>query len=226
MAEQCAEVRGPQMMQPTRWQILQILKRSGGSTVDELCHSLGLAPMTVRQHLTILEKEGYVAPGLDRRGHGRPSHVYVLTAAADELFPRSYDKLVVGLLQQIAQLQPQDIEGRSPQEKIGLLLERMADTQAAKLAAQLEGASLAQRGMQLADILSKREGTLSTWKADDQGFVMEDFNCPFRAVVAAEPALCRWHTRLLSVVLQADVHEERCIAAGDACCRHRVTEAV
>lgn len=212
------------MMQHTRWAMLQILKRSGGNTVEELCHALNLAPMTVRQHLAVLEKDGHVVPGLDRRGHGRPSHVYALSAAADELFPKSYDKLVVGLLQQIATLEPDDLAGRSPQQRVSLVLERMAEGQAALLAAQLPAGGLSERGVELADILNRREGTLSVWQADGDGYIMEDYNCPFRAVVDAEPELCQWHTTLLSTVLQADVKEECCIAGGAACCRHRITE--
>ncbi|MSQ09835.1 MAG: ArsR family transcriptional regulator [Dehalococcoidia bacterium] len=212
------------MMQHTRWAILQILKRSGGNTVEELCHSLELAPMTVRQHLAVLEKDGHVIPGADRRGHGRPSHVYALSAAADELFPKSYDKLVVGLLRQIAQLEPADLAGRSPQERVSFVLERMAEGQGVAIAAQVQAGTLEQRGVQLADILNKHEGTLSVWQSDEDGHIMEDFNCPFRAVVDVEPELCQWHTRLLSTVLQADVKEESCIANGASCCRHRITE--
>ena len=211
------------MMQQTRWQILQILKRSGGNTVEELCHALDLAPMTVRQHLAILERDGHVVSGGDRRGHGRPSHVYTLSAAADDLFPKSYDKLVLRLLQEVARLQPEDLAERSSEQKVSLLLDRMAEGQAEALAKQLSGISLDERGAELAALLSHREGTLSTWAADGDGaYVMDDHNCPFRAVVEAQPELCQWHAHLLRTVLDADVTEERCIAAGANCCRHRI----
>lgn len=211
-------------MQNTRWQILQILKRSGGNTVEELCHALDLAPMTVRQHLAILERDGYVVSGGDRRGHGRPSHVYALSASADDLFPKGYDRLVVRLLEEVSRLQPDDLVGRSPQQRIELVLERMADGQAAMLQPHIRGTSLDERGKQLADLLNQREGMLSTWSSKDGQHVMEDFNCPFRAVVDVQPELCNWHLRLLSTVLDADIEEERCMAAGATCCRHRLVE--
>ncbi len=210
------------MMQNTRWQILQILKRSGGNTVEELCHALDLAPMTVRQHLAILERDGHVVPGSDRRGHGRPSHLYVLSSVADDLFPKGYDRLLVRLLHEVVHLQPEDIAGKTAEQKLSLMLDRMAEGQAVTLATQLRGATLNERGGELAALMSEHEGTLSSWTSDDKGFIMEDYNCPVRAVVDSHPELCQWHLRLLGTVLNADIQDEGCIADGASCCRHRI----
>ncbi|MBI4299956.1 MAG: DeoR family transcriptional regulator, partial [Chloroflexi bacterium] len=46
-------------MQSTRGHIVELLKRHGGATVDELSKVLGLASMTIRQHLAILERDSY-----------------------------------------------------------------------------------------------------------------------------------------------------------------------
>jgi predicted ArsR family transcriptional regulator len=99
----------------------------------------------------------------------------------------------------------------------------MASAQGTAIAGQLKGVTFADRGAELADLLSKREGTLSAWAAEGDRFLMEDYNCPYRSVVERQPELCHWHVQLLSNVLNADVSEESCIASGAACCRHSIT---
>ena len=74
-------------MQQTRWEIVQTLKRSGGSTVEELARAHSLAPMTVRQHLGVLERDGLMAISLRRNGPGRPARLYALSDSGEELFP-------------------------------------------------------------------------------------------------------------------------------------------
>jgi len=81
-------------MQSTRRQILEYLQRHGRGTVKELGQLLGLTSTGIRQHLTVLERDGLVDVR-EERGHvGRPTLVYSLTEKADALFPKTYDVLV------------------------------------------------------------------------------------------------------------------------------------
>ena len=61
-------------MHSTKTEILAHLKRNDGSTVDGIASSLNLAPMTVRQHLMALERDGAVRSEEVRRATGRPAH--------------------------------------------------------------------------------------------------------------------------------------------------------
>ncbi|TMG05113.1 MAG: DeoR family transcriptional regulator, partial [Chloroflexi bacterium] len=47
-------------MQSTKDNILAYLKRSGGAGVEAVASEFGLARMTVRQHLSGLERDGVV----------------------------------------------------------------------------------------------------------------------------------------------------------------------
>jgi len=62
-------------MHSTKTEILAHLKRNDGSTVDGIASSLNLAPMTVRQHLMALERDGMVRAEEVRRFVGRPLDV-------------------------------------------------------------------------------------------------------------------------------------------------------
>jgi predicted ArsR family transcriptional regulator len=87
-------------MQDTRQQILEILKRRGEVTVQDLSNELGLTSVTVRHHLEILRSEGYITDPEVRRSNrpGRPRYVYRLTSTAADLFPNNYSGLASALL--------------------------------------------------------------------------------------------------------------------------------
>lgn len=83
----------------TRGQMLQRLRR-GACTVDELAEMLDLTDNAIRAQLVLLERDGLVREGFLRRTSGsrKPSQEYLLTAAADRLFPKPYDHVLGRLL--------------------------------------------------------------------------------------------------------------------------------
>jgi len=85
----------------TRQEILTCLKVQGSRTADELARELGISQVAVRQHLASLEAEKSVDIEIERKGLGRPSHRYRLTAQGDECFPRKYDVLANGILNEL-----------------------------------------------------------------------------------------------------------------------------
>src|SRR5436190_23983183 len=82
----------------TRGRIITLLRKSS-RTVDELAQALGLTDNAVRAHLAALERDGLVQQHSERRGSGKPSSVYDLASAAEDLFPKSYDQLLYQLLE-------------------------------------------------------------------------------------------------------------------------------
>src|SRR4030067_620188 len=84
-------------MQSTRQQILEYMQRHGRATVKELGALLGLTSTGIRQHLTVLERDGLVDAREERGRVGRPTLVYSLTEKADALFPQTYDALAAVL---------------------------------------------------------------------------------------------------------------------------------
>src|SRR4030042_1178172 len=132
-------------MQTTKSQILGLLKRSGGSTVEELASALGLARMTVRQHLATLERDDLVTAREVRRATGRPHFLYTLTDKGEETFPKRYDRLADMIIDEVALLESSEIEGLSPTEKKDLLFRKLAHRMAQQYAPRAEGTSLGER---------------------------------------------------------------------------------
>ena len=56
-------------MNDTKGEILALLKRTGGHSVNELASTLTLAPITIRQHLTRLERDGLLLSEPESNGH-------------------------------------------------------------------------------------------------------------------------------------------------------------
>ncbi len=202
-------------MQATRRQILLTLKTRGGMTADELSEVLGITAMGVRRHLMTLERDGLVAYEAVQRGVGRPSYVYHLTELADDLFPKSYDRLANELLQIIEAL-----EGEEKVEQIfAIRMKRLAEAYQPRLA----GKSLAERVEELARIQAEN-GYLSEWEQlDDNTFLLKQYNCTISEVAKRCSYACDYEMRLYEELLNgAEVVRVKHLANGDVGCYYRI----
>lgn len=216
--------RGSPSPGSTKGRLLALLKRHGGCTVDDLSAGLGLAPMTVRQHLTVLERDDLVEVRELRNGPGRPRHVFRLTVRGEDAFPRRYDRLAAALLREIAVLEPEDLAGRSPAEKQEYVLGRLAQQEAERLVPRVRGATLAERVASVVAVL-EAEGGLTEWQHVERGYEIREYNCVYRGVAGEQQAICAWHRDLLSRLLGAPVTgAEQPLSRTGKCCRLLVTE--
>jgi len=150
-------------MQTTRQEILQHLQRDGRATVKELGQLLGLTSTGIRQHLTVLERDGLVLAREERGGVGRPTLVYSLTDKAESLFPRSYDDLASSLLEEL-----RASEGR---ERVYQILHRVAGRMADAYWERVQGKDTAERVKETAAIMQE-QGCLVDWAERDGEFLL------------------------------------------------------
>ncbi len=66
--------------QPTRALLIRLLRQRGGCTVTDLQGLTGLSRSALRQHLTVLERDGLIRERLGRAGVGRPPIIYEPTS--------------------------------------------------------------------------------------------------------------------------------------------------
>ena len=206
-------------MHTSKSKILTLLKRGGGSSVDEVATALGLAPMTVRQHLIGLQRDALIEAHQVRRPTGRPHFVYSLTAKGEDTFPKRYDRLAELFVQEVAALNGADIDGLSGSEKTSLVLRRLADRLADQYAPMVQGRSLEERVGAVTGILDA-DGGLAEWERTAEGFEIRDFNCVFSRVAALNEHECEWHRRFLTRMLDHDVRFEHVVREGVECCRY------
>ena len=206
----------------TKTEILALLKRNGGHSVNEIAESLHLAPITIRQHLTHLQRDGVVGAEQKAQRSGRPMHLFQLTAKGHAAaFPRRSDRLVELLLREVGLLSGREIEGLGSQKKTSLVLERLAQRLADEYVPLLQGWPLSERVVFVAEVM-RADGGFVEWEATENGYEIRDFNCLFHRLVDGEGETCVWHRTFLSRMLGAEVRVTPCTGAGAPCCQYAV----
>jgi predicted ArsR family transcriptional regulator len=200
-------------MQTTRQQILEHLQRHGRATVKELGQLLRLTSTGIRQHLTVLERDGLVLASEERGRVGRPTLVYTLTEKAEALFPKSYDELAIALLE--------EIRADEGSERLYQLLHRVAQRLAKSLWDRVEGKSLAQRVKETALILQE-QGCLVDWEQQDGEFFLHEFTCPLSKMAKQDSSVCTLHLELVRLLTGADTRLVRSLLRGERACTYRI----
>ena len=223
-------VSTPRYMRNTKEEILSLLKRNGGHSVNELATSLKLAPITIRQHLTKLDRDGLLVTenGLQTNGgphsSGRPHYIFRLTAKAHaQAFPYRSDRLVELLVREIGHLVGSDLEGLSSKDKTFLGLDRLAQRLAEEYESLLQGWPLQERIVFVTEVM-RADGGFAEWEQTERGYEISDFNCLFHRLLAGDS--CEWHGSFLSHMLGSDVLVKPCADESDQCCRYSIEPAV
>ena len=139
----------------TREAILGILRRRDGVSVDQLARDLGLAGATVRRHLDVLLRDGFVSVTQVRGGAGRPRYAFSLTEAGADAFPHHYVRLTQRLLEEIVALAPAETAGRDGRELAGLVFAKLADRLASECAPRVTGRTLEERARSAVALLAE-----------------------------------------------------------------------
>lgn len=208
-------------MQTTKSQILVHLNRSAGASVDELAGSVGVARMTVRQHLANLERDGLVSSSAVRRPTGRPHYVYRLTEKGQETFTRQYSRLAERILEEVALLDGREIMNLTPSAKKQLLFQKMTKRLLPQYEMRLRGKNLRQRVAAVTKILDE-EGGLAEWRQVNGGYEIDVYNCVFLRVAKADGHVCGWHEGLVTELLGIAAACRRSIADGSGNCRFEI----
>lgn len=198
----------------TRREILNTLKKKGSLSVDELSQHLGITPMGIRQHLAILERDDLVTPSQVRRGIGRPSHLYSLTEAAQELFPKHYELFAINLINDIVDLYGPD--------KLKELLEMRIERESKELGDKLAGLPFEQKVQEFSKVLENQGSMAEIQKLEDGSYIVREFNCGIYQIAQAHPIICEYERKMVERVLGGAVEVQECVAHGGQRCAYVV----
>ncbi len=201
-------------MQKTRQIILDFLKQSGRANLDELSATSGLAPMSVRGHLSVLERDGLITYEEVRGKIGRPKYVYSLTERGHDQFPKSYHVFCNRVLEAVTSVSPD-----AASELAGRIAEGWADDYASRMA----GKFLPDQVKVLAAIRSE-EGAMAFSEVSGGGFLLHQRNCPASCVAARFPEIiCTAEIGFMRRLLNASVERVSWVQNGDSTCSYRIT---
>ena len=202
-------------MTTTRREILSLIKRRGSMTVQELSRTLQITPMGVRQHLAILERDGYIHSNGIRRGQGRPSRLYAISPDGDKLFPRTYEQLAQAMLDDLRTLRGPDSVDQLFEHRRTRLLEQYR--------ARMAGRDFREKVAVLSQA-REEEGYLAEHsQLDKDRYVLVEHTCPIRAVAESYRQVCRCEMSLFAEALGADVIRTDHILSGAPHCRYVIT---
>ena len=200
-------------MQSTRGRMLEYLQRHGRATVKELGQLLGLTATGIRQHLTVLERDGLVTAREERGRVGRPTLVYSLTNEADALFPKTYDVLASVLLE--------EIRATDGNEKLHHLLHNVAERLAAPYRDRVEGKPAAERVKETARIMEEQGCLVDVSEANGEYFI-DEYTCPFPKTAERDRAVCALHVDFVRILSGDDARLTRSLLRGERACTYRI----
>lgn len=198
----------------TRKNIVILLKRSGGMSIEELSKVIEITPMGIRQHLIALEKKGMVTYFIKKRGIGRPGFIYMLSEAADDHFPKAYDNLALGMLR--------DIQEHDGQEKVDKLFswrrERLL---------KLKKDALASRNgvddtLQVLKELLEAEGYFAELSKNGKNYYLKQYHCPIHKVALEFKEACKHELLLYRELIDKNITREQAISEGAPCCLYLI----
>jgi predicted ArsR family transcriptional regulator len=203
-------------MKSTKDRILQTLLRKPKITINEIAAAVGINAISVRHHLSNLEKEGLIAAEEERHGVGRPRLMYSLTQDGMERFPTKYLRLTTLLLAQMKET--------LPATAVVKLFNQVAEDIAKEYSEQMKGLSMEERLDFVKDLLAQ-EGFTVEWEKKGREYQIHEISCPYYQIGIAHPEVCTVDQALISKMLALPANKVECILNGGSHCTYVVQPA-
>jgi predicted ArsR family transcriptional regulator len=193
----------------TRMEVLELLRRNGPCSAETVASDLDVTPNAVRQHLTNLERDGFVVSRPERGGRGRPALLFELTERADAVFPKRYGQLATMVLR--------EVEESGGPEALDDIFAKVAARHARAIEHDLEGLDFDEKLSRVVTWIG-RAGTLAEQSETPEGAKVTIHNCPFRNTALKFPQVCTITQQLISQLLGAAVSQADSIHRRDPYC--------
>ena len=193
----------------------QLLERKSGATVEELTQTIGLSRTAINQQLVALEKDGFIRKSTPLKTGGRPRHVYVLTEAGANRFPKQYSwfsrMLIETLRQQVGA------------EQVSQYMHDLGVKLSAALIPRLVGMNRTERINEIVKIMNETGFVARTLSAPSGEKLprVECKNCVYHDLSKDYPEVCRFDIGFLSGLMGAEVEHQACMQRGGEACRFK-----
>jgi predicted ArsR family transcriptional regulator len=202
------------ILKRTRSEILSCLRSRGRLTVEELATALSVSKVCIRRHLGLLGRDQLIAYDVEKQDRGRPSHVYYLTEKSESLFPTGYVAFAQGMLKQIGR--------QFGESAIQAVIGGYAEEAITTIRYELEHRSGEARLHGFVALLNRSGYDAKVAALENGGYVVEQRNCPIRALALEHRQICDEELRLYRNILDVEVRRECRIAGGFSSCIYKV----
>ena len=206
------------MIKGSKKQLLDLIKRKGIVSIDTAVEHSGLAKTTLREHFLQLERDGYVEKTYKRKGPGRPSLQYELSAKGHQLYPSSEAKLTREFIRFLKE------EGE--EEMIKTFFEKFWEERYRKAQKRMDQYGPDQQSERLQALLKmlKEEGFMPQLEQDTENSCLKikECNCPFSEIVQETRLPCKLEAEFFKKIYGEETERISFIAEGDYSCTYRV----
>ena len=206
-----------EQLEGTRGRILEELAVAP-RTARDLAEKLGIQESAARGHLGRMEERGLVVPSFRREGVGRPRKRYVLTGAAQDLFPKKYDLILDTVVDSLL--------AREGEGYVSALFADAAERMAREVAKEVPRTGTPEeRAENVVRSLNRLGFRCTTDRMPDGTFRINRTNCVFRHSALTHPfLLCEVFDKHLTEALlgQSGVDLVDSIGHGGMRCTHLI----
>ncbi len=206
---------------PSDITILDLLRKRDSLSVSELSAAMDVTATAVRQRLTRLMGQGYVARRIERSKRGRPAHRYELTAEGRRKAGANFADLAVVLWEEIRQIEDTDVRRG--------LLQRISARLAESYSGDMTGSSLHERLESIAKLFGQRNIPLVVEGVSekDGGLlpVLTALACPYPDLAERDRAVCAMERQMISDLAGESMQLSQCRLDGDSCCTFTVSRS-
>ncbi len=196
--------------------ILQYLvQEKDGMTIEQFTRLLSISRSAIHQHMTILERDGYVKKSVSKQTKGRPGTTFVLTEKGIHIFPKHYSLFAEMLISLI--------KHKVGSDELTTYLKELGVSLSETKKAMLKDKPLEEQIKLVVEIMQELgyEAQISEM-LDDEIPMIDAYNCIFHNLAFKNEEVCELDISLLSSLLDRKINHVCCMAKGDKCCRFQV----
>jgi predicted ArsR family transcriptional regulator len=193
-------------------QLLDLIRRRGPLTVNEMADLLGVTGTAVRNRLARLLGTGLVERRAEHVGRGRPRHRYQASVEAHKRLGQNYADLALALWEEMM--------GTVADRKLRrILFTRLTDRLAEMYRTKVTGEEWEGRLVQLSHLLHDR-GVEAEVARDDAGLapILRQHSCPYYELAEVDRAICALERKMFEKVLGRGLRLSQCRLDGDRSC--------
>ena len=207
----------------TRAAIFRLMKAEGYVSIPRIAEALDVSPEAARKHVVALQRSGWIdadcGPDEAQRREATPGRRpvrYCLTREGDQLFPKKYPDLLIGMLDTIA------AEGGA--DGLTAVLARLTDQRVAELESRVPSVSMKRRMNALRAIYMEGDPFVDV-ERHGPDYVVIERNCPYLNFAMERPEICSTTVSTLRRLSGCEVVRERRFQDGDGRCEFHVRTA-
>lgn len=202
---------GMKKLAKTKQKLLQVLKKEGQMTIDDMMAHFTISEIAVRKHLRELERDSYIKKKSVKQSLGRPYYVYQLTRNGHILFPNQFEQLPLDLLK--------DLETLQGREAVSDLLQQRMKRETKDIQEEVTAVDFLEKVSKIAAIQDQKGCMVEVNETPDGDFEIIHFNCPIANIAQSYHEICQNEKHMYRDVFpETEVISKSRITVGDHCC--------